>query len=353
MNIIEVNSSDREQINQLLQRNTLSQLDSNSSKLNTRIFSDGRQFPLGWKLIDSKKIIRGIVLNLISEYTHENKIYYASIISTWAVDKDYRKDTGKLLEKFLMQKNVDFLINGSAIKPIARRLINAKFLEVKNSDFKKVYFWVTNYKNFFIFLKFKYKLPLLLSYILIKSGNLFDKFIKLLFNYKSNSNIKILNHIPDTFDKDFKILSNKFSILKDKKNIERRIKNGLRNNECVIFYLVVNATAVGYAIVDIFNFKENINKMTIFDIHVMDNNHLFIKDLLNEIICYGKNQDYAFIEIYGTQNDIKKSIIKTRPFRRSFETNPFYFRVMNDELNNIDKFKLWMPTIFDTDRSFY
>ncbi|MDC1302883.1 hypothetical protein N8Y98_02920, partial [Pelagibacterales bacterium] len=148
MNIIEVDPSDREQINQLLERNTLSQLDPSSSKLNTIIFSDGTKFPLGWKLIDSKKIIRGIVLNLISEYTHKNKIYYASIISTWAVDKDYRKDTGKLLEKFLMQKNVDFLINGSAIKPVARRLINAKFLEVKNSDFKKVYFWVTNYKNF-------------------------------------------------------------------------------------------------------------------------------------------------------------------------------------------------------------
>ena len=353
MKIEEIKIEDAIEINQLLERNGLSSLNEDSSKYRGFQDKNGKKYPIGWKLVNSDELIKGAVFSLITEYRLKNKKFLAAIISTWVIDLGFRsKNTTRLLEKFFSNNDIDFIIDGSAIKPVAKRLKDFGFNEVNESNFKNVYFWITNYSSFLQFFCLKYRIPFILLYPLYLFLSFYDALIYSKNKNKSNCNIQFLDKIPKDFSKLFE-KDKKFALKKNFTSISKRIQNGLNDNKCMILAYINNDEIIGYALIDFHSYdEENIKKITIFDIYSKDNHN--INDLLiREIIYFAKKNRFCFVEFYGVPNSMEKTVRINRPFSRKFDTSPFYFKVINKELLNLEEFNNWAPTIIDTDRSFY
>ena len=137
-------------------------------------------------------------------------------------------------EKCMSQKNVDLIIDGTATLPVAKRLIKSGYIELNNSNFKEIFFWITNYKNFSKFIITKYRLPKILffpSCFILQCLNFF-KFKQ----YKDNKNYKteISQNVPLNIY-DLYRNNKSFSLKKDKHNICRRIQNGLNKKDAVFY----------------------------------------------------------------------------------------------------------------------
>mgnify|MGYP001320904076 CR=1 FL=1 len=353
MLIENIEAYDIDEINDLLVRNGLTVLEYSSSKLIKYVNDEGKEYPIGWKLIDTNGVIRGTVFSLMSEYQCKKKKYIASTISTFVIDQGYRGNNAiRLLQKFINHKNVDLIINGSAIKPVAKRLKKMEFSEMKNSDFKNIYFWITNYQYFLKFVIKKYNLPSVIFYPLNLFLILIDKLIYF-SNNQNSKNIKILDYLPENYDSLFKD-SSRFGLMKSRKSLYKRIQNGLNKKKCILFFYGDNLGNNGYALVDIHQYEnKEIEKITIFDILSNNNSEKTINCLVQEIIKYAKKSRYAFVELYGLPKNMLYLLKKNKPFKRKFETDPFYYKVLNKDLLEVDEFKNWSPTVIDTDRSFY
>ena len=63
-------------------------------------------------------------------YILNDKTYKASVVSTWAVDNNYRSESMNLIFKWIYQKNVDLLVDNRRTERSAKILksFNAKYL---------------------------------------------------------------------------------------------------------------------------------------------------------------------------------------------------------------------------------
>ena len=354
MIIENIDKTDFNEINELLLRNGLSTIDASSSLYKKYEDKNNINFPLGWKLIDSKNKIRGVLFSHITECDIKNESFLACIMSTWAIDHGYRgNNTQKLLDMCMKQKYVDLLIDGTATLPVSKRLLKSGYLELNSSNFKEIFFWVTNYKNFTKFICNKYKIPKMF-FVFIYFIFLFPSFFKIK-KEKVNVNyqIELSQNIPDNIYDLFR--QNKtFSLKKNKQNLNRRIENGLNKKKCSILLVKKNNIIKGCAIIDIHTFQDTrIDKITIFDVFAHNSSEEIIHLIIKNIIYHAKKINCAFVEFYGVPKHMTKIIRKNKPFKRSFKTSPFYIKVLNDRLLQMDEFKNWSPTLIDTDRSLY
>jgi hypothetical protein len=198
MIIENITKNDFREINKLLLRNGLSTIEASSSLYSKFQSENDRGFPLGWKLLDPDNKIRGVLFSHITEYTIRDKRFFACTMSTWAVDEGYRGDnTQRLLEKCMSQKNIDLLIDGTATAPVAKRLLKSGYFEIHNSDFKEIFFWVTNYNNFFKFILSKYKISKKIFFVIRYIFLLLDYFKMEKNKINTDYEVEIVQTIPD------------------------------------------------------------------------------------------------------------------------------------------------------------
>ena len=123
MKIREAKFEDFEKIKELCVRNNLK-----VNKINKEVwqnFPKSNEFenvPIGWVLENNEKNIVGVILNLYMNYILNDKTYKASVVSTWAVDDNYRKDSMNLIFKWIYQKNVDLLVDNRRTERSAKIL---------------------------------------------------------------------------------------------------------------------------------------------------------------------------------------------------------------------------------------
>ena len=128
MKVRTANYSDLEEIKDLCNRNGLK-----VNKINSEVWKDLPRIEkfqdthIGWVLETEEEKIVGVILNLFTNYTLNEKIYKAAIVSSWAVDEKYRKDSLKLFYRWLNQKNVDLLVDNRRSERSAKLLKSYKF----------------------------------------------------------------------------------------------------------------------------------------------------------------------------------------------------------------------------------
>ena len=148
MKIRAANYSDLEEIKDLCTRNGLK-----INKINQEIWKDFpkiKEFqdtPIGWVLETDEEKIVGVILNLFMNYTLNEKIYKAAIVSSWAVDDKYRKDSLNLFYRWLNQKTVDLLVDNRRTERSAQILKSYKFNNITTKDYEKIMYWILDYPS--------------------------------------------------------------------------------------------------------------------------------------------------------------------------------------------------------------
>ncbi len=349
---------DLEKIKELCVRNNL-----NVKKINKEAwenfpnFNEFQNIPIGWVIENNEKNIVGVILNLFMSYRLNNKTYKASVVSTWAVDHNYRSESMNLIFKWIYQKNVDLLVDNRRTERSAKILKSFKFKNVPTKDYEKIIYWILDYPNFIkSAIKKKIKIQVgPLSIIPAAMLKFYDFVMKR--NMKFNLNKKTIK--VESFDKKFDSFwdklskNNKFMAERDSRSLEWRFARGIKEKRISVLTLSNEKNLIGYIIImrdD--NKKIGLKRMKIVDIQTSSNIEEDINDLIANAIEYARKEGIHILELMGFGENIREQALKMNPYTRTLSYSPFFYKIMSDELKNEFSDDIeWDACLFDGDGS--
>jgi len=358
MKIREATYNDLEGIKNLCVRNGLE-----IKKINEEVWknhpsiNDFANVPIGWVIESENKKIVGVILNLFMTYHLNGKRYKASVVSTWAVDLEYRMRSLNLFQSWHNQTNVDILVDNRRSERSVKLLQSYKFPNVPTKDYKNILYWVFDYSNFFkSVIKKKTKLPI--SFLTIFPAFLF-KFFDLFFrnnkNLKSELNLKETSIFDEKFDVFWKNIpkKNKFISERNSANLKWHFERLIKNKKVFVLTINENEILKGYTILmrsD--NLSIGLKRYKIVDLQVLDNDENIILDLIRNAIIYSQNKGAHVLELSGFGAVVRNQALKTKPFTRKLSYSPFFYKLISKDLKLAftDKVK-WDASLFDGDGS--
>src|SRR5271163_660631 len=117
-------------------------------------------WPIGWVLESGDGQVAGFSGNIPVGCRFRGKDLTAAVTSAWVVDADYRSHSMLLASKYFAQKNVDLLLNTTAIHVAGQifRAFHAKPIPVEGLE--TALFWVIDYRGFALSTLVRKGLPL-------------------------------------------------------------------------------------------------------------------------------------------------------------------------------------------------
>ena len=303
-------------------------------KKNPFIIDLGKEWTIGWKLINEKNNIVGIIHNIPFIFYYKKKKFIAAVTGNWVVDNKYKSFSLKLRSKFLNQENIDFYITNTANK------ISEKAMEA----FKAKKILQYNYDKRMIYMLNKKKI--ILSYIkkLSFNKNLIEdlKKLKNIFNKKNNIIINNSFEVANNFSNDFnnfnERLSNSETLYSSKElrwlnwkysrliNTDRLwvIKNYEKEKLKSFLVFVVN-----------YEKKYNLKKSTIVEMSFVESKDSGIDEMIKKCILISNKLNCDLVDVIGF-NKHKKDLLSKMGFLDK-KTGNFGFLVKNSnsEIENI------------------
>lgn len=142
---------DTEAIRQLHERNGLGPLDTAAWR---RMWEGSpfeaafRNVPIGWVLDADKGSVVGALGNVHMLYDLDGRALKAAIATAWAVDRDYRGKSLRLMTAFLKQSGVDLWLDGSASVTASRVLTAMKLSRIPVAGYDIPCFWAARPRGF-------------------------------------------------------------------------------------------------------------------------------------------------------------------------------------------------------------
>jgi len=320
-------------------------------------FSEFENVPIGWVMENKEGNIVGVILNLFMNYRLNDKTYKASVVSTWAVDDNYRKDSMNLIFKWIYQKNVDLLVDNRRTERSAKILKSFKFKNVPTKDYEKIIFWVLDYPNF-IKSAIKKKLKIQIGSIAILPAAIL-KFYDFLMNRNKNFYLNKKTLEVKSFDKKFDLFweklqkNNKFMSERNSASLEWHFARGIKEKRISVLALSNENNLIGYIVVMRSDNNEiGLKRMKIVDIQSLTNVEEDTNNLIANAILYARNEGVHILELMGFGKNIREQALKTNPYIRTLSYSPFFFKIMSDELKNVFTDDIeWDASLFDGDGS--
>ncbi len=320
-------------------------------------FSEFENVPIGWVMENNDGNIVGVILNLFMNYRLNDKTYKASVVSTWAVDDNYRKDSMNLIFKWIYQKNVDLLVDNRRTERSAKILKSFKFKNVPTKDYEKIIYWVLDYPNF-IKSVIKKKLKIQIGPISIILAAILKSY-DFIMNRNKNFYLNKKTFEVKSFDKKFDFFwdklpkNNKFMSERNSASLEWHFARGIKEKRISVLTLSSENNLIGYIILMRSNNKEiGLKRMKIVDIQSLSNSEEDTKNLIANAVLYAREEGVHILELMGFGKSIKEQALKTNPYIRSLSNSPFFYKIMSNELKNAFTDNIeWDACLFDGDGS--
>lgn len=302
----------------------------------------------GWVMVYNEKIV-GFFGCIPRIYSINSKVVPVAIASQWGVEKDYRKFTHLLCEKFFNENPISIKLVTTAIKPTGRIFEKYGGLKVPNSELETVYMIPI---DLFKLVSYKYK----------------DSFKKYIFNFLSylipwklqfkfigeNNNFKEIDvdSIPDEINSFFENKLNKTNgliALRDSDILKWYYSGGNRELTKKIFIYSKNDTILGYASIVEEPIKDNLNLKRYKIIDLLAENSQIKKDILKALIKYSYNKKIDVLEIHHS-GMIDKNEIPAIILKRKLPQFPLFYQTTDSKMNEYLKHKdNWNIMPFDGD----
>ena len=358
MKIREATYKDLEDIKTLCIRNGL-----RVTKINEEVWknhpsiNDFVDVPIGWVLENESKKIVGVILNLFMTYQLNGKNYKASVVSTWAVDDNYRSDSMNLIFKWIYQKNVDLLVDNRRTERSSKILKSFKFKNVPTKDYEKIIYWVLDYPNF-IKSAIKKKLKIQIGPISIIPAAIL-RFYDLVMNRNKNFYLNKKTIEVESFDKKFDSFwnklpkNNKFMAERNSSSLEWHFGRGIKKKIISVLTLSNENNLNGYIVIMRSDNKEiGLKRMKIADIQTSSNIEEDTNNLIANAIAYARKQGVHILELTGFGKKIREQALKTNPYVRTLSYSPFFYKIMSEKLKNVFSDDIeWDASLFDGDGS--
>ena len=358
MKIRTANYDDLEEIKALCARNGL-----NIKKINQKIWKElpaikeFKNIPIGWVLESNEKKIVGVILNLFMNYTLNGKIYKAAIVSSWAVDDKYRKDSLNLFNCWLNQKNIDILIDNRRAQRTAKILKAYKFKNISTKDYQNIMYWVLDYPHF-IRAVIKKKIKIFIGPFIFIAAAVLKLYDLIIGRNKNFVHKKIANEVK-SFDEKFYVFwnnlpkNNKFISERSSASLKWHFDRAINNKKISVLTLSDENILRGYTVImRADNDDIGLKRMQIVDLQTLPNNDNTTTDLITNAIMYARKQGVHILEIVGFGDDVRNQAAKMNPYIRKLSYSPFFYKLISKDLKHAFSDKIeWDASLYDGDGS--
>lgn len=305
-----------------------------------------KKWPKGWIIKNKYKKIVACIASFPLDYLLNNKIYTASVLTSWIVDKSIKFKSILMHQHYFNNSKADFFLNTSSNINSKSVWLALRGKEILSKDYER-FFLPLNFNIFYK--KFLKKKNFIINIVFSNLLNIFF-LLFFLFKFKKKNNFKL--KLKFSFDQEFDNFFKKFFILKKSKKKLYLKKNTnflnwhfsyhIKKKLIKIFLYYKNNQMIGYVICIIK--KNNINnykKISIVDYEFLFSDRYKIKNIFIEVINNLKKQNFAFVDLVLFEKKYKKIFKKLGFFKYSHHNSFLYKNGNNRILNKKIKSKLF------------
>ena len=296
---------------------------------------------LGW-LLEAEGRVVGFFGNVPQVSWFGGRPVRVSSARAWAVERDYRSETGRLCQAFFGQKNVDLLLISSASAPAGKRCIEFGGAKLPQPDYDRILYWPLDAFGF-------------LKAGLAKKGRgpLAAWFLGGLAAMGLNAGMRLSGRRPFAALDDVSVarvpdIDDAFDRLWQRKLAEYPGRLlACRDAATLKWYFGLSAAAehtrvvqsrrdgrlVGYAVL----VREDapaigLKRIKIADLLVEGDDPAVVAKLLTAAYEYGLARGCHVLEVIGLPPALRAAVEKHKPYRRAMPTFPFFYKALDPAL---------------------
>ncbi len=328
------NYEDAKKLSEKYQLKVLKKIDwENIWVKNPFIINTKKDWIIGWKLIDEKNNIVGIIHNIPLVFYYKKKEFLAAVCGNWVIDEKYKSLALKLRSKFLNQENVDFYITNTANITAEKVMEAFKAKKISQYNYDKRMIYLINKKR------------VISSYIkkISLARNFFEDIKKLKNIFKKNKimtevSFDIANNFSPDFN-DFNENLKKNQTLyssKDHRWLSWKYSRLLNTERLWIIKSYKNHKLKGF-LVFIINDEKNYNlkKSTIVELSFLEKNDSEVEEIIKKCLMLSKKLNCDLVDVTGF-NKYKKNLLYKMGFvDKKISNFGFLVKNSNSEIEDI------------------
>jgi hypothetical protein len=312
---------------------------------------------MGWVLEDAGGALVGTFGNLPLGYEWNGRPIRVAAAYAWAVDPAFRKDSVRLLRRYLRQARVDLLLTSTASSRVGEIFSAVRFEPVPHADYDRALLWVTRPQGFAraalrqLGMPFAdllgYPVGLALGAITRRSvarrSHLAANTARLTgFDARFDAFWKRLRQTPDRLlaVRTAAVLNWHFKRLLD---LGQLVILGLEGQDALDGYLVMfrhDHAAIG------------LTRYRVADLQVLGDVRSGARQLLEAALALAADEGVHALEVIGLNAAKREALAPLSPRRRQLPSRLFYYRPLNPALTApLRAVSAWDPSPFDGDAS--
>lgn len=315
-------------------------------------------WPIGWVLESSDHRVVGFSGNIPIACMLAGKELTAAATAAWVVDSEYRSHSMLLAAKYFSQKNVDLLVNTTAIHTAGQifRAFHAKPMPGDGLD--TALFWVLDYVGFAKSWLLRKNVPLagIASY---PAGGSLAAMARLKGNSASNASLPLVETVAD-FDERFDVvwreLRERRRVLlsvRDSATLRWHFARSLRANGLWICAHEKNGKLRAYGIFQRQDKADvGLTRARLVDFQSLDDDPQLLEAMIAAGLRRAKKEGVQMLEVVGFSGELRMQLEGLAPFRRKLPSQLFYYKALAKEVKaQLADPQAWMPTSYDGDSS--
>jgi hypothetical protein len=318
----------------------------------------GGDWPIGWVLETSDGHVVGFSGNVPAACWFGGKELTAAVTTAWVVDSEYRSHSMLLASKYFAQKNVDLLLNTTAIHVAGQifRAFHAKPIPVDGLE--TALFWVLDYRRFAGSLLARKRVPQarIASYPVAAALAVLAKVKNGLTAGPSLPAVKALEDFDERFDAFWQQLKERADVLlsvRDREMLAWHFVRSLRSRGVWIYTHETEGRLTSYAIFQRQDKADvGLTRMRLVDFQSQDANPLILDAMIASALRRAKAEGIQMLEVLGFSGTVRSRLEKLAPFRRQLPSQLFYYKAVGKDLKaQLVNPQAWQPSSYDGDSS--
>ncbi len=327
---------------------------------------NGRVWPIGWVLeassvpagSEAEARVVGFSGNIPVACCFRGKELTAAATSAWVVDTDYRSHSMLLASKYFAQKNINLLLNTTAIHVAGQifRAFHAKPIPVEGLE--TALFWVLDYRGFALSSLVRKGVPLasLASYPLAAAMAGMTKIKGRVARADSVPTVNRVEEFDERFDEFWQHLKQRSDVLlsvRDRETLQWHFRRSQRSNGLWIYTHESEGRLTGYAIFQRQDKADvGLTRVRLVDFQSLDSNPAILDAMIAAGLKRAKAERIQMIEVVGFSGAVRSQLERLAPFRRQLPSQLFYYKALSKELKvQLGNPQAWQPSSYDGDSS--
>jgi hypothetical protein len=319
-------------------------------------------WPIGWVLETADGRVVGFSGNIPVECWYASaefsgRMLTAAVTSAWVVDTDYRSHSMLLASKYFAQKNVDLLLNTTAIHVAGQifRAFHAKPIPVEGLE--TALFWVLDYRGFALSTLARKNVPLagMASYPAAAALAVAAK-LKGSTAGRSFPAVKAIENFDERFDDLWQQLQQQSSTLlsvRDRETLQWHFRRSTQSGGLWIYAHESDGRLTAYAIFQRQDKADvGLTRMRLVDFQSLDANPQILDAMIAVALKRAKAEGIQMLEVLGFSGAVRSRLEKLAPFRRQLPSQLYFYKAVSKELKTqLANPRAWQPSSYDGDSS--